>query len=422
MLGVPVDRAGVEDAALTLLAQAVLAAAGTRTESRGCHVRTDFPAARRRLAAREQRSTPRRRGPTGGRGARPGGCGVTGGGTSRRRGCGAEGLRGDRAAPDATPVVDWCAARGGGRRDSPRCTAAALRPPCSPPGPTPTTCAGSSRPRSPRTSATAPTPRPRPRCPPTRWRSRSSRPARRACWPGCPPPAPCWTPCSAPTATRCSTARADGDLLAAGDVALAVRAPVRGLLTAERTALNLVCHLSGVATATRAWVDAVAGTGARIRDTRKTLPGLRLLEKYAVRCGGGVNHRLGLGDAVLIKDNHVAAAGSVGAALAAARRHAPDLPCEVEVDTLDQLDEVLALGAELVLLDNFTRRRHRRGRPPAGRAPRPAWSPPAACAWRTPAPTPRPASTTSPSARSPTPSPRSTWGWTCADRRRMLGA
>ena len=166
------------------------------------------------------------------------------------------------------------------------------------------------------------------------------------------------------------TARADGDRLAAGDVALAVRAPVRGLLTAERTALNLVCHLSGVATATRAWVDAVAGTGARIRDTRKTLPGLRLLEKYAVRCGGGVNHRLGLGDAVLIKDNHVAAAGSVGAALAAARRHAPDLPCEVEVDTLDQLDEVLALGAELVLLDNFTRGRHRRGRPTARRAAR----------------------------------------------------
>jgi nicotinate-nucleotide pyrophosphorylase (carboxylating) len=150
------------------------------------------------------------------------------------------------------------------------------------------------------------------------------------------------------------SAGADGDRLAAGDVALAVRAPVRGLLTAERTALNLLCHLSGVATATRAWVDAVDGTGARIRDTRKTLPGLRLLEKYAVRCGGGVNHRLGLGDAVLIKDNHVAAAGSVAAALEAARRHAPDLPCEVEVDTLDQLDEVLALGAELVLLDNFT--------------------------------------------------------------------
>ncbi|MCX6466026.1 MAG: carboxylating nicotinate-nucleotide diphosphorylase [Pseudonocardiales bacterium] len=146
----------------------------------------------------------------------------------------------------------------------------------------------------------------------------------------------------------------DGDRLAAGEAALVVRAPVRTFLTAERTALNLLCHLSGVATATAAWVDAVAGTGARIRDTRKTLPGLRLLEKYAVRCGGGVNHRLGLGDAVLIKDNHVAAAGSVGAALRAARDRAPHLPCEVEVDSLDQLDEVLALGAELVLLDNFT--------------------------------------------------------------------
>ncbi len=148
--------------------------------------------------------------------------------------------------------------------------------------------------------------------------------------------------------------RADGDRLAAGDAVLTVRAPVRAMLTAERTALNLLTHLSGVATATAAWVDAVAGTGARIRDTRKTLPGLRLLEKYAVRCGGGVNHRLGLGDAVLIKDNHVAAAGSVGAALAAARALAPGLPCEVEVDSLDQLDEVLALGAELVLLDNFS--------------------------------------------------------------------
>jgi nicotinate-nucleotide pyrophosphorylase (carboxylating) len=145
----------------------------------------------------------------------------------------------------------------------------------------------------------------------------------------------------------------DGSRLTAGVPALVVRAPVRGLLTAERTALNLLSHLSGVATATDAWVAAVAGTGARIRDTRKTLPGLRLLEKYAVRCGGGVNHRLGLGDAVLIKDNHVAAAGSVGVALKRARAAAPDLPCEVEVDSLDQLDEVLALGAELVLLDNF---------------------------------------------------------------------
>jgi nicotinate-nucleotide pyrophosphorylase (carboxylating) len=146
----------------------------------------------------------------------------------------------------------------------------------------------------------------------------------------------------------------DGVRVRPGDDVLVVRAPVRALLTAERTALNLLCHLSGVATATAAWVDAVAGTDVRIRDSRKTLPGLRLLEKYAVRCGGGVNHRLGLGDAILIKDNHVAAAGSVAAALRAARAQAPDLPCEVEVDTLDQLDEALAEKAELVLLDNFT--------------------------------------------------------------------
>ncbi|HEY0449522.1 carboxylating nicotinate-nucleotide diphosphorylase [Actinophytocola sp.] len=150
--------------------------------------------------------------------------------------------------------------------------------------------------------------------------------------------------------------REDGERLLPGEPALVVRGPVRGLLTAERTALNLLCHLSGVATVTSAWVDEIAGTGAVVRDSRKTLPGLRLLEKYAVRCGGGENHRLGLGDAVLIKDNHVHAAGSVTAALRAARAHAPELPCEVEVDTLDQLDEALAENAELVLLDNFTPR------------------------------------------------------------------
>lgn len=148
--------------------------------------------------------------------------------------------------------------------------------------------------------------------------------------------------------------RADGERLAPGEPALVLRGAVRGLLTAERTALNLLCHLSGVATATSAWVAAIAGTGAVVRDSRKTLPGLRLLDKYAVRCGGGENHRLGLGDAVLIKDNHVHAAGSVAAALRAARDHAPSLPCEVEVDTPDQLDEALAEGAELVLLDNFS--------------------------------------------------------------------
>ena len=145
----------------------------------------------------------------------------------------------------------------------------------------------------------------------------------------------------------------DGTLLEAGAAALVVEAPTQGLLTAERTMLNLVCHLSGIATTTAAWVEAVKGTNAVIRDTRKTLPGLRALQKYAVRVGGGVNHRMGLGDAALIKDNHVAAAGSVVAALRAVRAAAPDLACEVEVDSLEQLDEVLAEDVELVLLDNF---------------------------------------------------------------------
>lgn len=147
---------------------------------------------------------------------------------------------------------------------------------------------------------------------------------------------------------------ADGDRVAAGAPVAEIDAPTRGLLTAERTLLNLVGHLSGVATVTAAWVDAVRDTGCAIRDTRKTMPGLRSLEKYAVRCGGGVNHRLGLGDAVLVKDNHVAAAGSIGAAVDAVRAHAAHLPCEVEVDSLDQLDEAVALGVELVLLDNMT--------------------------------------------------------------------
>ncbi|CAM3074095.1 carboxylating nicotinate-nucleotide diphosphorylase [Skermania piniformis] len=146
---------------------------------------------------------------------------------------------------------------------------------------------------------------------------------------------------------------ADGSRVEPGDAVLTVRAPTRLLLTAERTMLNLVCHLSGIATATAAWVAAVAGTDCRIRDTRKTLPGLRALEKYAVRAGGGVNHRMGLGDAALIKDNHVVAAGSVVAALHAVRALRPGIACEVEVDSLDQLDAVLAENVELVLLDNF---------------------------------------------------------------------
>ena len=145
----------------------------------------------------------------------------------------------------------------------------------------------------------------------------------------------------------------DGDRLQPGQSMLRLQANTRGLLTAERTLLNLVCHLSGIATATAAWVDAVAGTKAKIRDTRKTLPGLRALQKYAVRVGGGVNHRMGLGDAALIKDNHVAAAGSVVAALRAVRAAVPDLPCEVEVDTLEQLDAVLGEDVHLILLDNF---------------------------------------------------------------------
>jgi nicotinate-nucleotide pyrophosphorylase (carboxylating) len=147
---------------------------------------------------------------------------------------------------------------------------------------------------------------------------------------------------------------ADGSPAQPGRPALTVHGPARSLLTAERTALNLIGHLSGVASLTRRWVDAVAGTGAAIRDTRKTTPGLRVLEKYAVRCGGGVNHRMALGDAALVKDNHVAAAGGITAAVGAVRAHAPGVALEVECDTLDQVREAVAAGVELVLLDNFS--------------------------------------------------------------------
>lgn len=151
----------------------------------------------------------------------------------------------------------------------------------------------------------------------------------------------------------------DGDRVAAGQPLLTVRTRTRDLLTAERSALNLLCRLSGIATATRAWADALAGTGARVRDTRKTTAGLRALEKYAVRCGGGVNHRFSLSDAALIKDNHVIAAGGVAEAFRLVRatvQHmgSPDLPIEVEVDRLDQIEPVLAEGADLILLDNLT--------------------------------------------------------------------
>lgn len=145
----------------------------------------------------------------------------------------------------------------------------------------------------------------------------------------------------------------DGDRVVAGDVLVSAKGTTRDLLTAERTALNLLGHLSGIATATREWADALAGTATRVRDTRKTTPLLRNLEKYAVRCGGGVNHRMSLSDAALIKDNHVLAAGGVTAAFRAVREMYPDLPIEIEVDSLDQLAEAVAAGADLILLDNF---------------------------------------------------------------------
>ena len=147
--------------------------------------------------------------------------------------------------------------------------------------------------------------------------------------------------------------RADGDPLKPGDAVLRISGPAAGVLGAERTLLNFLTHLSGIATSTRTWADAIAGTGAVVRDTRKTLPGLRALQKYAVRCGGGQNHRLGLGDAALIKDNHVAAAGGITKAIEAVRAAAPGVPLEVECDTLDQVREALEAGARFILLDNM---------------------------------------------------------------------
>jgi len=145
----------------------------------------------------------------------------------------------------------------------------------------------------------------------------------------------------------------DGARIGPGDAVLRVSGPATAVLGAERTMLNFLTRLSGIATATRAWADAVAGTGAVIRDTRKTTPGLRVVEKYAVRCGGGQNHRMGLGDAALIKDNHVAAAGGVAAAVAAVRSAAPGVTLEVECDSLAQVREALAAGARFLLLDNM---------------------------------------------------------------------
>jgi nicotinate-nucleotide pyrophosphorylase (carboxylating) len=151
---------------------------------------------------------------------------------------------------------------------------------------------------------------------------------------------------------RLLTHRPDGSHVGAGDTALSVEAPTAGLLTAERTALNFLGHLSGIASTTARWADAVRP--ARVRDTRKTVPGMRVLAKYAVRCGGGVNHRMGLGDAALVKDNHVVSAGGVGAAVAAVRAAAPGLPLEVECDQVEQVAEAIAVGVEEILLDNMS--------------------------------------------------------------------
>jgi nicotinate-nucleotide pyrophosphorylase (carboxylating) len=156
-------------------------------------------------------------------------------------------------------------------------------------------------------------------------------------------------------AIRIEIERPDGSVVTSGDTIATINGPARALLTGERTALNFLCHLSGVATATASLVTAVKGTRAQIVCTRKTTPGLRALEKYAVRAGGGSNHRFGLDDAVLIKDNHIALAGNIRTAIERAKAHVGHLvKVEVEVDTLAQLEEALALGIDAVLLDNMT--------------------------------------------------------------------
>jgi nicotinate-nucleotide pyrophosphorylase (carboxylating) len=155
-------------------------------------------------------------------------------------------------------------------------------------------------------------------------------------------------------AVRFTAEKRDGDRLAAGDIVARVEGPALSILSAERVALNFLCHLSGVATATAAFADRIAHTRARITCTRKTLPGLRAFEKYAVRCGGGSNHRTGLSDAILIKDNHIAVAGGVAPAIERAKAYAGHLTkIEVEVDSLDQLREAIAAGPDAVLLDNM---------------------------------------------------------------------
>ncbi len=154
--------------------------------------------------------------------------------------------------------------------------------------------------------------------------------------------------------TEISRGKKDGDQVKAGDVLLTVTGNTRAILLAERTALNFFSHLSGVATLTKAWVEEMAGTKCQVRDTRKTTPGMRVLEKYAVRMGGGTNHRVTLSDAALIKDNHIAAAGGVKEAFAKVRALYPESEIEIEVDTLDQLRDVLPQKPDLVLLDNMS--------------------------------------------------------------------
>jgi nicotinate-nucleotide pyrophosphorylase (carboxylating) len=152
---------------------------------------------------------------------------------------------------------------------------------------------------------------------------------------------------------------AEGDRVRRGDVLAVVTGPTRALLTAERTALNLLCRMSGVATHTRRWADALAGTKATVLDTRKTTPGLRALEKYAVRAGGGTNKRMGLYDVAMIKDNHKLAAGSIAAAFRLVRERFPDVPVQVEVTTLAEAEEAVEAGATFLLCDNMTPERLR---------------------------------------------------------------
>ena len=154
--------------------------------------------------------------------------------------------------------------------------------------------------------------------------------------------------------TDIQTINSDGCHVKAGEIILQVSGNTRSILLAERTALNFLCHLSGIATVTAQWVTAITGTKAVIRDTRKTTPGLRVLEKYAVRMGGGANHRMSLSDAALIKDNHIAAAGDIAQAFSAVTSRYPNLEVEVEVDTLEQLSAALAAGARFILLDNMS--------------------------------------------------------------------